>query len=447
MKQLYWDKVPDHNVEGTIWTQLSDANVQFDRTEFEERFASSDKKAAAAPVKAEKPKAEHAAILESKREYAINIALSRIKMTAEATRDVIMALDPAVLHEELCMVLLKIIPTPEEAEALRLYHGTGQLSKAEQFLKTIGDIPASRLEFHLLRLRYEDTVKGLDSSLGVQERAVHALAVPTNKALKRLMEVVLCLGNHMNGGTRNGQAYGFKLETLIKVNSTQGKDENLMHFLCQILQEAYPEVEGFVSDLSMLPQAIRMDSATLAADIEKFAATAAKLKVEVAKERNEMVDGFARSMKSFNDRAQLDAAGLCARAAALDIETAQLLKSFGEDPKKKKREDLLQLFNTFRNNYLKAQKELKDKRFARQKELERQARLALLAEKAALEPKGASNKQKTADDVLADLQTGNAMSLSAMVAARRRMLRLSEDKQPTSGERGSEVEDDWMFSR
>ena len=35
---------------------------------------------------------------------------------------------------------------------------------------------------------------------------------------KKLLEIVLAIGNYMNGGTNRGGVYGFKLDSLLKVS-------------------------------------------------------------------------------------------------------------------------------------------------------------------------------------------------------------------------------------
>ena len=41
--------------------------------------------------------------------------------------------------------------------------------------------------------------------------------VRNNKSLKQLLTIILAFGNHMNAGTRKGQAFGFDLKILSTV--------------------------------------------------------------------------------------------------------------------------------------------------------------------------------------------------------------------------------------
>jgi hypothetical protein len=41
----------------------------------------------------------------------------------------------------------------------------------------------------------------------------------------RILEAVLAVGNHLNGGTYRGQATGFKLDALLKLMDVKGSDK------------------------------------------------------------------------------------------------------------------------------------------------------------------------------------------------------------------------------
>ena len=45
--------------------------------------------------------------------------------------------------------------------------------------------------------------------------------VVDSKRLKRLIEVVLAMGNYLNEGTRNGEAKAIKLASLLKLNTVK----------------------------------------------------------------------------------------------------------------------------------------------------------------------------------------------------------------------------------
>ena len=60
---------------------------------------------------------------------------------------------------------------------------------------------------------------------------------PQPFSLGVVLATVLALGNHLNGSTARGGAYGFKLNTLTKLINTKTTDNkmNLLHYLIEIL--------------------------------------------------------------------------------------------------------------------------------------------------------------------------------------------------------------------
>ena len=67
---------------------------------------------------------------------------------------------------------------------------------------------------------------------------------PSTNSFRKLLEIVLALGNFMNRGNR-GNASGFKLNSLSKLQDTKAVDQksSLVHYLVQL---CYDKVRSFV---------------------------------------------------------------------------------------------------------------------------------------------------------------------------------------------------------
>jgi diaphanous 1 len=85
------------------------------------------------------------------------------------------------------------------------------------------------------------------------------LQVATSKRFKVILKVLLRVGNHMNGGTRNGGAYGFKLGVLRKIKQSKSVDNktNLLTFVVQFVEKNYPDAATFVDEFNDAPAASR----------------------------------------------------------------------------------------------------------------------------------------------------------------------------------------------
>lgn len=55
----------------------------------------------------------------------------------------------------------------------------------------------------------------------------------SSQSLVKILEMVLVVGNHLNGGSFRGAASGFKLEALLKLMDVKGVQKNttLLHFV------------------------------------------------------------------------------------------------------------------------------------------------------------------------------------------------------------------------
>lgn len=55
----------------------------------------------------------------------------------------------------------------------------------------------------------------------------------SSQSLVKILEMVLVVGNHLNGGSFRGSASGFKLNALLKLMDVKGRQKNttLLHFV------------------------------------------------------------------------------------------------------------------------------------------------------------------------------------------------------------------------
>lgn len=90
-----------------------------------------------------------------------------------------------------------------------------------------------RLECFIFKLRFQRETEELRKALDVVRQATRE--VRTSERLGRLLEVVLRVGNFLNGGTTRGGLYGFRLETLPKLATIKSLDNKrtLMNYLAQ----------------------------------------------------------------------------------------------------------------------------------------------------------------------------------------------------------------------
>lgn len=163
--------------------------------------------------------------------------------------------------------ILRMKPTDEEEQKLRLYNGDcSQLGLAEQVMKALIDIPFAfeRIRALLFMSSLQEDASSLRESF-LQLEVIHLKVVDfciksakysnlfspsvqfficlcqaacgelKHRLFLKLLEAILKTGNRLNDGTFRGGANAFKLDTLLKLSDVKGADgkTTLLHFVVQ----------------------------------------------------------------------------------------------------------------------------------------------------------------------------------------------------------------------
>lgn len=74
-----------------------------------------------------------------------------------------------------------------------------------------------RLSAILFKLQFEEQVNNIKPDIMAVSTACEE--IKQSKSFRKLLELVLLMGNYMNAGSRNAQTFGFNLSSLCKVSS------------------------------------------------------------------------------------------------------------------------------------------------------------------------------------------------------------------------------------
>lgn len=88
-------------------------------------------------------------------------------------------------------------------------------------------------------------MKQTQQDLELLEQACDQLK--SSRSLVKILEMVLAVGNHLNGGSFRGAARGFKLDALLKLMDVKGRNKKttLLHFVVSELLKTDPQVRNF----------------------------------------------------------------------------------------------------------------------------------------------------------------------------------------------------------
>jgi hypothetical protein len=145
--------------------------------------------------------------------------LARLRLSPLRIKTAILECDEETLSVDDLAMLVRMLPSPEEAERLRTFDGDiTKLAKPDSFLREISTIPRikDRIEAMVFKQRFELHIAELVPDLAILRSAM--MEVRESERFREVLALVLRLGNRLNGGTFRGNAMGFKMGDLLKVS-------------------------------------------------------------------------------------------------------------------------------------------------------------------------------------------------------------------------------------
>ena len=101
------------------------------------------------------------------------------------------------------------------------------------------------------------------------------------------LQIVLAIGNYLNGTSFRGNAHGFQLDALLKMRDTKAIENNargtstLLHYLANTLEEKQRDLITFMDELQHLEVAARVSVVTLMASVNSLETGVAQIKEEI----------------------------------------------------------------------------------------------------------------------------------------------------------------------
>jgi len=346
MKQFNWSKIPDGKVTSSYWKDADESGIELDASEIEALFGAKviEKKEPApgtagpdgAAPPAEKKPTGPVTVIDPKRANNGAIMLSRFKISFSDLRKAIMELDESIVTIEGAGALAEYVPTPEEVEQITAFpEEKTKLGKTEQFFWEVKDVPrlGTRLTSFKFKMSFDDQVRDLKPDVDAVLLAIKE--VQKSIKLKKLLEIVLALGNYLNGGTFRGRAYGFKLDALNKLRDTKAADNQttLLHYLVQVVMSKHPDVLDFGRELKHVAPASRVVLSNIQSNIATLTSGFKKLEEEIPLSKSDdPSDRFVPVMTEFVEKRKPVLEELNTGLKAMDEEFKVLSATFGENP-------------------------------------------------------------------------------------------------------------------
>ncbi|XP_062234892.1 formin-like protein 1 isoform X2 [Platichthys flesus] len=292
---LNWQALKSNQVSGTIFNELDDEHVleELNMAAFEEQFKTKAQSAPVAPgtlkMKLAHKTQSKVSLMEPNRAKNLAITLRKEGMAASDICCAIETYNQRALSLDFLELLERFIPSEYEMRLIHNHQSEGrpldELSEEDRFMVRFSKIPrlSQRIRALTFMGNFPESVQLIQPQLDAVIAA--SMSIKSSGKLKKILEVVLAFGNYMNSSKR-GAAYGFRLQSLDLLLETKSTDrkQTLLHFIVSIIQEKYPEVQSFYSELHFLDKASMVSLASILQDVRALErgmeATAAEFSLE-----------------------------------------------------------------------------------------------------------------------------------------------------------------------
>ncbi|XP_049795298.1 disheveled-associated activator of morphogenesis 1 [Schistocerca nitens] len=385
LKSFNWSKLPDAKVTGTIWSELDDSKLYMamDLESIDKLFCAYQKNGITNEGSVEdlsklgKNRTKVISVIDGRRAQNCTILLSKLKMSDEEISRAILSMDSRdQLPIDMVEQLLKFTPSAEEAALLEEHaEEIDSLARADRFLYEISKI--GHYEQRLRSLHYKKRFTTSVCELEPRVRAVLEASreVARSRRLRRLLEVVLALGNYMNRGAR-GNARGFRLASLNRLADTRSsaaRGTTLLHYLVEVLDKKFKDILKLDEDLPHVREAAKVSMGELEKDMSALRGGLKEVEREIEFHRSQASvvpgDRFLPIMREFLSSATCRFSELEDLFQDMKTRFDRAVRLFGEDNAASVQPDeFFGIFDAFLNAFNEAHQDNENLRRRREEE-------------------------------------------------------------------------------
>ncbi|KAH7930908.1 actin-binding FH2 [Leucogyrophana mollusca] len=368
MKQLQWDKLPQQQVGKTLWNneepqkeQEMLMKLQADGiwTEMEEDFKA---KQLMINLMARQKQAELKSVLDPQTKKRVEILIQRIKkLQPEEIARKIQQFDQEMCTELFLSELKPVLPTPEQVGKLNVYRNAepeelAGLHPSDRLMVKLIQIDRldPRIEGMLYKCKFEETWLLLDD--GARKVGEAGEALLHAKHFKELLNLILMIGNYMNGTGIKGGAFGFRVSSINKLVDTKSvNNTTLLHFLERTVAKHFPDMEEYLEELSKPAEAYRVNIQDIRKDLGELRDGLKRIRQELNDHYTDIAqnDGYSRQMWSFVGKASSKLEDLVDDVNHADTTFTEVVRYYGEDDKNLTSTEFFAIFKTFVTSYRK----------------------------------------------------------------------------------------------
>ncbi|XP_051516933.1 formin-like protein 3 isoform X2 [Myxocyprinus asiaticus] len=403
-----WTALKPNQINGTVFNEIDDERVleELDLEKFEELF----KTKAQGPVvdlSCSKSKVSQKAmnkvqLLDANRSKNLAITLRKANKTTEEICKAIQTFDLKALPVDFVECLMRFLPTEAESKLLRQYERErrplDQLAEEDRFMLLFSKIERLTQRMNIITFvgNFSDNVNMMTPQLNAIIAA--SASVKSSPKLKKILEIILALGNYMNSSKR-GSVYGFKLQSLDLLLETKSTDRKmtLLHYIALVVKEKYPKLATFYNELHFVDKAAAVSLENVLLDVKELGKGMDLVRRECSLHDHAVLKGFLQTSDTQLDKVQKD-------AKTAEEAFNNVVLYFGESPKTTPPSVFFPVFVRF----IKAYKEAVEENEQRKKQEEAMREKLLAQEAKQHEPKVRAQKKRQQQELIAELRRKQA---------------------------------------
>lgn len=311
-------------------------------------------------------------LLESKRAQNIGVVVARIPIQLVTER--LMSLDLDALSVEVLDRLKMILPTEEESKMFLQFKGeVSSLRDIEQKIFHLFRIPRliQRIKFSCMAIQLPQVLSELQGEIDLLRSC--AIEVRRSEKLRKLLHLVLLLGNYVNHGDNNSnntkkKTRGFSIEGLSKLSEFKSSSDpglTTMHVLCAKLmatsfstspssqaQKNFLSQADLYSEIPSLKMAVKISPESISQSIFQIKNDPELIKNELKVHREKYHPASVGRMEKFVTETEPRVKHLLSDWSSCEVELSEIRKFFGEDPKKISIEEFFSHISKFADGIL-----------------------------------------------------------------------------------------------
>jgi len=299
-------------------------------------------------------------------------------MPVDELEEAILTLNEDVLTIETVTKLLDNLPEPEEIQEIKKWLDTDpanqltKMSPVDQFFMGLSNIPQIRARLECLQYKLQFPVKiGEVKPALLRIRQATTTMQSNAENFLKLVEIILALGNFLNSGTPKGNAIGFSLRSLEKLNDTKGNDKmTLLQFLIEYVEDKKPDIANWTKELANIKYATKVTYESIQDDIKELQAglKSSEQKITTVDRGQSRWDVFYKLMPASIEECRKEYEEVDTLNTRVVRDFAELVEKYGEDPARTKPEEFFTIINNFLTQYENQTKDIKLKRIQDEKE-------------------------------------------------------------------------------